>query len=678
MTMRVTTLLDAVLRAGSARPDRDAPRDTGKDGGAEFGDALRSRLREKWRQDAPARRESARHEAITTVGAAAARAPKAAQALTPSATPPSTPAGRPGPAPGRSSTEGVVPVDPSTLAQPAAPAVSAGSDPAAAPFSASEGITIDGSAPGAAEVSIAAVASTSALVGTGPDAAAPGGAQVPDLPSSADLGAAATNASALEANSQLPEPRSQAVPASASERAAATQAALALTATGLAAATSAAQAAVTQTDTVQPPQTATQSPAVASMPAGTAAPAGIASPQPLLTPGGALPAEPVLPGAGLPSTSPQVIDLPASAPATKAPSGAATAQPDVATLAHAAARGIAVGGARPYAEAPLPQAGTATGEIPATVVPSDPGTAEGLAVARTVTAAAAADQAHVARVLQGVADPADPSAAPAASPQPGAEPAGDPQSGAPATVAPTRAPATEAAFAKGNASTPGGASQAPTDALLAANAAGLPNAATRPADAPSANDVAAPIRTDAPAAAPTPAPPAHAPSSTHSAAAPAGHVATPVHTQVVAALAPVVQRRDGSYHVDLQLDPASLGRVRVHVSITAGEVVVQMAAADASARDMLRQNMDQLRQQLADAGLSAKSLDVDDGSTWQDPRGRQDEASEAFLRAQRGDGGPGASAGDAPADDNDPSRTSPTIPGDRGPAHEAGPLDLHM
>ena len=61
-------------------------------------------------------------------------------------------------------------------------------------------------------------------------------------------------------------------------------------------------------------------------------------------------------------------------------------------------------------------------------------------------------------------------------------------------------------------------------------------------------------------------------------------------------------------------------------------MLVQMAAADASARDMLRQNMDQLRQQLADAGLNATSLDVDDGSTWQDPRDRQATADNQGIK----------------------------------------------
>ena len=40
-----------------------------------------------------------------------------------------------------------------------------------------------------------------------------------------------------------------------------------------------------------------------------------------------------------------------------------------------------------------------------------------------------------------------------------------------------------------------------------------------------------------------------------------------VHSQILTAVTPVLNRRDGSYSVELQLDPASLGRVRVHLAI---------------------------------------------------------------------------------------------------------------
>ncbi|GAB77755.1 hook-length control protein FliK [Austwickia chelonae] len=160
----------------------------------------------------------------------------------------------------------------------------------------------------------------------------------------------------------------------------------------------------------------------------------------------------------------------------------------------------------------------------------------------------------------------------------------------------------------------------------------------------------------------------HAPAVTaasHHAPAQAAAPPAPVHSQLLTAIAPVIQRRDGSYNVELQLDPASLGRVKVTVTMQAGEISVQMQAADSGARDMLRQNMDQLRDQLADAGFGRTSVDVGDGSrqAWQDPRGQQprDPSGHTSTRIDR---------------------TGTPLPGDRPAASEttdgSGPLDLQL
>ncbi|MBW3083930.1 hypothetical protein KEM60_00112 [Austwickia sp. TVS 96-490-7B] len=143
------------------------------------------------------------------------------------------------------------------------------------------------------------------------------------------------------------------------------------------------------------------------------------------------------------------------------------------------------------------------------------------------------------------------------------------------------------------------------------------------------------------------------PTNTH--LTPASTPPTPVHAQVAAAVLPALTRRDGRYEIDLQLDPAGLGRVKLSVTMHAGEISVQMQAADSGARDMLRQNLDQLRQQLADAGFGKTSVDVGDGSaTWQDPRGHA--GNHDFTGTSRtGSGADGATA---------PESDAPTPPGD--------------
>ncbi|WP_168582416.1 flagellar hook-length control protein FliK [Gephyromycinifex aptenodytis] len=107
--------------------------------------------------------------------------------------------------------------------------------------------------------------------------------------------------------------------------------------------------------------------------------------------------------------------------------------------------------------------------------------------------------------------------------------------------------------------------------------------------------------TFAPVAAPAPLPGAPA------------HAALPPHSQVMQAVGPLLRGADGSYQIALHLDPAGLGRVRVQVEMRGGEVSIHMLAAEGGARDMLRDNLDQLRQQLSEMGLKSGSLDVDAG-----------------------------------------------------------------
>lgn len=94
-------------------------------------------------------------------------------------------------------------------------------------------------------------------------------------------------------------------------------------------------------------------------------------------------------------------------------------------------------------------------------------------------------------------------------------------------------------------------------------------------------------------------------------ALPGGHPLP--HTQVAAAMAPLLQRADGTHSVRIDLTPEHLGAVQVHLELRGGEVVVSLQAADTAARDLLHDNLDHLRQQLEASGLRA-NVDLGSGS----------------------------------------------------------------
>jgi len=88
-------------------------------------------------------------------------------------------------------------------------------------------------------------------------------------------------------------------------------------------------------------------------------------------------------------------------------------------------------------------------------------------------------------------------------------------------------------------------------------------------------------------------------------------------------LAPAARQADGTYQVNIRLQPENLGVVHVQLQLQGGTVNVSLQAEGDATRDTLRQNLDQLRQQLADSGLSTGRFDVSDGtgngapgSTW--------------------------------------------------------------
>ena len=74
-------------------------------------------------------------------------------------------------------------------------------------------------------------------------------------------------------------------------------------------------------------------------------------------------------------------------------------------------------------------------------------------------------------------------------------------------------------------------------------------------------------------------------------------------------LSVLAQQRGGS--LKMRLDPPSLGTVRLEMSVEAGRVSVQIAAASDSARALLQGNLGMLRTALEERGLAVDRLAVD-------------------------------------------------------------------
>jgi hypothetical protein len=100
----------------------------------------------------------------------------------------------------------------------------------------------------------------------------------------------------------------------------------------------------------------------------------------------------------------------------------------------------------------------------------------------------------------------------------------------------------------------------------------------------------------------------------------------PVATQLATVLAPAARQPDGSYQVNIRLQPEELGLVHVELHLEGSTVNVSLHADGDATRDMLRQNLGQLRQQLASGGLTTGRFDVGSGpasdqggaGTWQE------------------------------------------------------------
>jgi flagellar hook-length control protein FliK len=130
--------------------------------------------------------------------------------------------------------------------------------------------------------------------------------------------------------------------------------------------------------------------------------------------------------------------------------------------------------------------------------------------------------------------------------------------------------------------------------------------------------------------------------------------------QIVTVLAPLRSSPDGTHQVTIGLQPDGLGNVKATVTVSAEQVVVQLAADNDHARDALRQALPLLQHELAGDGSSATVLMSNEGHTARD-----------HLSNQTAPSRPGSGADD---NDDDPTATAPTV----GSTARRGHVDLRL
>lgn len=140
----------------------------------------------------------------------------------------------------------------------------------------------------------------------------------------------------------------------------------------------------------------------------------------------------------------------------------------------------------------------------------------------------------------------------------------------------------------------------------------------------------------------------------------------PLPTQLATVLAPAARQPDGSYQVSIRLQPEELGTVHVALHLVNGTLSVSLHAEGDATRNLLRQNLHQLRAQLASAGLSTGSFDVGDRPS--PKRGWESRGVAAPIRHSAGTS----------------AETNYSTPGGQSPASPvslaatSGPLDVRL
>jgi flagellar hook-length control protein FliK len=158
----------------------------------------------------------------------------------------------------------------------------------------------------------------------------------------------------------------------------------------------------------------------------------------------------------------------------------------------------------------------------------------------------------------------------------------------------------------------------------------------------------------APAAPSHPAAPAAVPG------APAVPVPAGYSAQLARPLFTLANAGPGEHTMTVQVNPKNLGPVTVQAHVGAGGIRIEMFAASADGRDVLRQALPELKRDLAGAGISA-SLDLSSNAQSGNPQGDQDR--ETFTRRFQ--------TSNQPAPDGRPlevkAQTTRTRPGLSGP-----------
>ena len=191
-------------------------------------------------------------------------------------------------------------------------------------------------------------------------------------------------------------------------------------------------------------------------------------------------------------------------------------------------------------------------------------------------------------------------------------------------------PASVASGGEGSAADPSAPSNAPIDTsgsvlpdavaeALSSNAATggeapAPSAVaspSAPATVPADVAVAAAVETLAPVPATTPAAATAVDPTAAAEAAAAAELDIPTPPQQIAeALRDVRRLADGSHRLSLQLYPEELGVVQLEVAVRDGQLHLRAATELESTRRLLTASLPELRGQLAEAGVSAGSLEV--------------------------------------------------------------------
>jgi flagellar hook-length control protein FliK len=145
--------------------------------------------------------------------------------------------------------------------------------------------------------------------------------------------------------------------------------------------------------------------------------------------------------------------------------------------------------------------------------------------------------------------------------------------------------------------------------------------------------------------------------ATQAASTPADSIPS-VAKQLATVVSPFTLRPDGSYTLSIKLQPDGLGDVRLDLRVQAGVVDLQLHASGGDTEDLLRQNLDGIRQQLTDAGFSSVNVGVGVGGENQPQWNNQEPSAAAHSTGVPSSNASGAAATAAASFGNPRSQTN--------------------